>query len=309
MAERCAPPGTDRPTGRRVAARKAGDDVLATWPAGEAGAQRLLQLSDLHFGREDPAAQRALGVLADRLQPDVLVVTGDLTQRATRPQFEAASRFLDRLPGRHRLVLPGNHDVPLWAVWERALTPWRRYARRFGREREPRLDLPGLCLVAVDSVRPARHQRGALSPGQIERVAQCLIGARPGQWRVVALHHPMAALEPDGDPRQAVDRADEAVRRWAACGADLVLGGHAHDPGVVPLHERVDGLASPLWAVLGGTAMSRRLRHGAPPSVNGLVLGARDLRAAEAVVQRWDFDPVRAAFVAGRRTRLPVAPR
>jgi len=283
------------------------DGRVAAVPGGPSSS--LLHLSDLHFGREDAAAEVALVRLTEQLRPAALVVTGDLTQRATRPQFEAARRFLDRLPVRHRLVLPGNHDVPLWALWERAFTPWRRYAQRFGGEREPVLNLPFLRLVAVDSVRPARHQRGALARDQIDRVARCLAGAAPGQWRVVALHHPMAPGDADGDPRDAVDGAAAAAHAWATHGVDLVLGGHTHQPAVLPLHERWQELPRRLWAIQGGTAVSRRVRHGQPPSVNRLVFDPRDAREASADVQRWDFDRARAAFVAGPQVRVAAASR
>jgi len=83
----------------------------------------LLQISDPHFGTEDPGAVEALVPLVHEKRPGLVVLSGDITQRARRGQFEAARRFLDRLPAAALVVIPGNHDIPLFNVFGRLLRP------------------------------------------------------------------------------------------------------------------------------------------------------------------------------------------
>lgn len=252
----------------------------------------LLHLSDLHFGCEHPPAVRALQDLARRLQPDVVAVTGDLTQRATAAQFDAARRFLHGLPAGHLLVQPGNHDVPLWAWWERLLHPHRRFHAHFGADRCPVVDRTWVRVVAADSVAPRRHAGGCLSPREVARVAAALEAAPSTALRVVALHHPL-----DGPPA-ALWGAQAACRRWADAGADIVLSGHAHRASVRRLGG---GHRATLWAVTGGTAVSRRTRGGEPPSVHLIGPSA----CGGAWLQRWVFNAAAQAFEGRDGLHLP----
>lgn len=257
----------------------------------------LLHLSDLHFGCEDPLAVGALRSLADRLAPDVVAVTGDLTQRATVAQFDAARRFLASLRCHRLCVQQGNHDIPLWAWWERLLRPHRRFEAHFGRDRRPVVDRPWLRLVAADSVARLRHAGGRLSIREVDRVAAAVSDARPGQLRVVTLHHPL-----DGPP-QDLHGAAAACRRWAAAGAQLVLAGHGHRPSVRVVGA--DPAGDPgLWMITGGTAVSRRLRGGVARSVH--LIGAS---SGGAWIQRWDFDAREGQFHPAVAADLPWPPR
>jgi 3',5'-cyclic AMP phosphodiesterase CpdA len=263
----------------------------------------LLQVSDPHFGCEDPAAVQALLALAADLRPEVAVLTGDLTQRATAEQFGQASDFVRALTADHVVVQPGNHDLPLFAWWERlAPRPFARYERRFPDPREGELTRPTLQLVCVDSVRRWGHRAGAVRMSQVERAEQRLRRGLARQLRVVALHHPLAVRHADDLPQQ-LDGAARIARRWAAAGADIVLGGHIHDPFVAPMHERLDGLPRRMWVVQAGTAVSVRVRHGIPPSVNAFGF---DPDRGRAEVRRWDFDAAAGRFVHVRTTPLAL---
>lgn len=240
----------------------------------------LMHLSDLHFGCEDPVALRALDDLVRKVRPEMLAVTGDLTQRATEAQFGQAHAYLDSLSVPQVVVQPGNHDVPLWAFWERWWSPFGRYVRAFGSDRCPVADLPWLRLVMADSVAPWRHAEGVLSAREIDRVAGHLARAQPGQLRVVALHHPPTGGE------VALPGGDQALQVWAEAGLDIVLSGHGHTPAV----RALDAIASrgdrQAWSVMGGTAVSRRLRRGQAASVSTLTPAAGH-RAVW--LQRWDL--------------------
>lgn len=257
----------------------------------------LLHLSDLHFGAEDPPVCDALTRLAARLGVSVLVVSGDLTQRATAVQFEAAHAFLSALPVAHRVVLPGNHDLPLYAWWERFGHAYDRYARWWGDDLEPACQADGFCVIGVNTTRWWRHEDGSLSPAQIERVAAQLRDARADDWRIVASHHPLAAAHAQ-DRRHRPHRAERALRCWGEAGAQLLLSGHAHEPGLV---EPLTGL----WSAQAGTAVSVRLRANAP---NSLVTLERVPSVHGTVHQRqwtqWDFVREAGEFLPVRRQDL-----
>lgn len=254
----------------------------------------LLQVSDPHFGTERPAVADALVQLAVALKPDVLLLSGDITQRATRDQFEAARAFVQRLQVPHCVAVPGNHDIPLWHLPLRVLGPYARYRAAFGPDLEPSLDTEDLLLLAVNTTRWWRHEDGQLSARQIERVAQRLASARPGQRRVVMVHHPLAVTRLEDEPNRLHGHA-AALRAWGAAGVDLIVGGHIHLPFVLPL-------AGGGWAVQAGTAVSSRVRSGADNSINVIRI---DLASNErAVVQRWDHSAAQGCFISAAVHRL-----
>ena len=257
-----------------------------------------MQVSDVHFGTERPGAVEALLRLHREIRPDVVVLSGDLTQRATAAQFAAARAFADALAAAGSTVLAqaGNHDVPLFAFWTRFLAPYRRYRRRFGSEDGFVHEDESLVLVGLNSTRHTRHKDGEVSPAQVESVAAALeaggrddgrTGGRGHDARVraVVMHHPVHAIRPQ-DEENVVHGGEAAVRRWAEAGADLVIGGHVHLPYVSPLGERYPDLAAPVWCVQAGTAVSGRTRGGVPNSIN--LIEATPERTCR--VERWDFE-------------------
>lgn len=241
----------------------------------------LLQVSDPHFGTDEAPVVEALAALAQQQRPDLLLWSGDITQRARPAQFRRARGFADRLAA-PVLAVPGNHDVPLFNLWARLRDPYARYRAAFGDDLEPVHRSADLLVVGVNTTRAWRHKDGEVSPAQVERVAGLLAGAEPAQLRIVVVHQPAAVREADDLPNR-LHGADWALQRWSAAGADLVLGGHIHRPYVLP----VPGLERPVWVVQAGTAVSTRRRAGLPNSVNLLRWGAH---AAPGLcrVERWD---------------------
>ncbi len=250
----------------------------------------LLQISDTHFGTEQAPVVQALAALAHQLRPDVIVLSGDITQRARPAQFAAARAFAGGL-GAPVLAVPGNHDIPLLDVWARLRHPYARYSAAFGADLEPVHQAGDLLVVCVNTTRAWRHKHGELSAQQVERVAQRLAGAAPAQLRVVVVHQPVAVMRTQDEPDLLRGHA-AALQRWAAAGADIVMGGHIHLPYVMAL----PGLARPLWAVQAGTAVSARVRDGVPNSVNLLRWGA-DSAPGCCKVEQWDFSANAGAFV------------
>jgi 3',5'-cyclic AMP phosphodiesterase CpdA len=223
----------------------------------------LLQISDPHFGTEQPPVVEALVALARQQRPDLVVLSGDITQRARAGQFRAARAFVDRLGNAPLLAVPGNHDLPLFNLPARLLWPYGGYCQAFGNELEPVHSSDEWLVLGVNTTRPHRHDRGEVSARQIERVADLLMHATPRQLRVVVVHQPIDVIRPEDLTNRLIGHT-AAQECWAAAGADLVMGGHIHLPYVMPLQ----GLLRPLWAVQAGTAVSWRVRAGAPNSVN-----------------------------------------
>lgn len=150
------------------------------------------------------------------IAPDLVVVSGDLTQRARRSQFLAARTFLAALPAPW-LAVPGNHDVPLWDLPRRVFSPLGRYRRFISKERAPLVVLPGLRVLGLDSTR--RKVVGRLLPERLEPIARLLDGD-PGDLRVLVTHHPLV--------RRPLLGSEAALAAAVRARVDVVLAGHFH---------------------------------------------------------------------------------
>ncbi|AJK46604.1 metallophosphoesterase family protein [Burkholderia plantarii] len=265
----------------------------------------LLQVSDPHFGAEWPAAVDALVTLAATLRPDLVVLSGDLTQRARRRQFEAARAFVERLGPQALLAIPGNHDIPLFDPVARLCRPYARYRHAFGADLEPVFDAPALLVQGVNTTRPARHTAGEISAAQIERVARRFELAQPAQLRVAVVHQPIAGAGPR-KPRDRLHGSEAALRRWADAGVDLILGGHTHRPEINAVE--MAGSTRRVYAIQGGTAVSRRVRDGRPNSVNLIAYEGASTGARRVLVTRYDHDAAGGRFVASETRVLDLTP-
>ena len=248
----------------------------------------VLHMSDPHFGTEQVPVVEALARLAREQSPALVILSGDITQRAQRGEFDAARRFMDRLDPPASLVIPGNHDIPLFQLAARLFAPYGRYRRVFGDDLEPVFDDAGLLVIGVKTTRRYRHIDGEVSSAQIDRVAGRLQQATDAQLRIVVTHQPVCVIHAE-DEENLLHGRDEAIRRWAAAGADLILGGHIHRPYVCALHERFADFPRRAWAVQAGTALSSRIRHDAGNSVN-LIRHAGRTPSRRCMVERWDYD-------------------
>lgn len=227
----------------------------------------LLHIADTHFGTERAPVVAAVRTLIQRETPSLVVLSGDVTQRASAVQFRAARAFIDSLAPVPALIVPGNHDIALFDLLSRCLRPYARYLRALGTELEPESAAPGWLVIGVSTTRRYRHVEGTLSRAQIKRVAARLRQTGPQQLRVVTLHQPIAVITQE-DEQHLVRRHTEAAIYWAEAGADQVLGGHIHLPYVCAAHEQLPGLSRRLWAIQAGTAISHRIRGGMGNSIN-----------------------------------------
>jgi 3',5'-cyclic AMP phosphodiesterase CpdA len=258
---------------------------------------RLLHLSDPHFGTVQPLVAEALARLAAALKPTVLVMSGDITQRAQADEFAQASAFCHRLNIAPQLVVPGNHDIPLFDLPTRLHNPYKHFMAHFGPDVEPTVQTPGCLVIGVNTTRWWRHKNGDVGQKQIDRVTAQLRQACEQtsdeairQLRVVVVHQPVHVMRAE-DEHDRLNNWEPAVRAWSAAGADVVLGGHIHLPYVCELSGAMAPhapLARKMWCVQAGTALSSRVRREAPNSVNLLVCDG-NATPPLCQVERWDY--------------------
>lgn len=189
----------------------------------------IAHASDLHFGEpHEPKAAEAFRQAVERLQPDLVVISGDFTQRAKVREFEAARAFLDRLPDIPLVVTPGNHDVPLYRFAERLFTPYRNYRRFISRELNTVTRVPGLTAVALNSAAPRRAiVNGRIDESQLHFARAAFDESPPGDLRVLVAHHHLAPA-PDYEGDRPLPNGRGILESLEAMGVELVLGGHLH---------------------------------------------------------------------------------
>jgi 3',5'-cyclic AMP phosphodiesterase CpdA len=194
----------------------------------------LLHISDLHFGPQYvPVVGEALLRAAHRLRPTVIVASGDFTQRAQPEQFLAARQYLDRLPPAIQVLVPGNHDVPLYRVLERLMAPYALYREYLNDALDAVMRLPDAVIVALNSTAPRR----ALTNGRIRRrhLALCteaFSSAPEGAARIVVTHHHWAPV-PDYEGSEVMPGAKQALDALTELRVDLILSGHLHRASIV----------------------------------------------------------------------------
>ena len=224
---------------------------------------RLIHLSDLHFGAHDPRLVEAIEARVDEEKPDLVVISGDFTQRARTEQFQEACNFLERLrdSGHDVLAVPGNHDVPLYDVFRRFLSPLTRYKRYIDETLCPFHELPGVAILGINTARSLTFKDGRISHEQLQFIRETFERTDPKSLRVLVTHHPLFALPvgETGDVERAVGRSELALDAAADAGVDMLLAGHHH---VASIHSARDLVtrAGPALVVQAGTATSTRLR-------------------------------------------------
>lgn len=225
----------------------------------------LLQASDIHFGKpHDPDAAQALVCEVERLAPDVIILAGDFTQRAKVAEFRAARAFLDALPNIPTVVVPGNHDVPLYRVFERLFAPLRNYRRFVSARLDSVTRVPGATIVALDSTAPHRAiVNGRIRGSQLEFAARIFQDTDPQDIRVLVTHHHLASA-PDEESDSPLPGACGILGACREMGVELILGGHLHRGFAIASGEVCPGQAGgeEVLMVHSGTVASRRGRVG-----------------------------------------------
>lgn len=217
------------------------------------GSSRIAHLSDLHFGTVLPEMCARLLDAMETAEPDVVVISGDLTQRATPLQFREAAAFLKKLRF-PKVVVPGNHDIPLWNLYRRFFSPLKAYRKAVDSDVEPGYKNDRLVIMGINSARSLEWKEGRISLRQIRRIESEFVDATPSVFKVVVMHHPLIPCF-EGNRFHVVKRADKALNTMITAGIDLVLTGHLHHQyACQSVHKRA------LLAIQAGTALSNRTR-------------------------------------------------
>ena len=241
----------------------------------------LVHVSDIHFGRIDPATVQPIREAIVRATPDLVAVSGDLTQRARHQEFAAAKEFLESLPFR-RLVVPGNHDVPLYNVITRFLSPLARYQHTITGDLSPVYRDDEMIVVGVNTARSWTWGEGRINARQVDDVVTHLSGAPRDLIRVVVTHHPFDLPEGVREKR-LLGRAAMAMATLATTGADLFLAGHLHVSHIGHTAERYHIAGHSALVVQAGTVSTRA--RGEQPSFNVLRIQRPEISVARMI---WD---------------------
>ena len=222
---------------------------------------RIVHLSDLHFGAHDERLVAAVERSVNELKPDLVVVSGDFTQRAKTEEFEEACRFLERLrDGGHEVLgVPGNHDVPLYDVLRRFMSPLTRYKRYIDDVLCPVHELRGATVLGINTARSLTFKDGRINAEQVEFIRDTFARSDSESVRVLVTHHPLFALTVGEDVQSAIGRQDMALDAVEEAGVDVLLAGHNHHASVNSARDLVTRAGGAL-VVQAGTATSTRVR-------------------------------------------------
>jgi 3',5'-cyclic AMP phosphodiesterase CpdA len=245
---------------------------------------RVLQVSDLHAGtREEPEVENDLRALVAGLEPELVVVSGDLTHRNTAPQHERAAALLRSL-GTPLLVIPGNHDIPRWPPWRMTRT-FDEFLRVWP-ETEPVYRSERVIVCGLNSVRPWKQQGGALHRSQLENARETLATAPPGALRMVALHHHLLGA-PWRTVKRTIANRSSVLGGLVDAGAELIVSGHVHQSAISERHEFevVERLVHGTTVVTApGLGQPRPKRRG---EARGLHLFEVEERSITAITYAW----------------------
>ena len=249
---------------------------------------RIAHLSDVHFGAHDPAVVAGAEAWLAEHRPDLVVISGDFTQRARVEQYREAGAFLDRLEaaGLKTLGVPGNHDVPLYDVVRRFARPLARYRRYIDDELCPWFESDRLAVLGINTARSLTIKDGRINRAQMELIRSRFADVPDDRTRVLVTHHPLFAMPiVEEGLSKVVGRHEEAIEAVCEAGVHILLAGHFHRSFSGSAREMVKK-AGPALVIQAGTATSTRLRAGETQSFN--LIHARRNDEVDLQVVEWD---------------------
>jgi 3',5'-cyclic AMP phosphodiesterase CpdA len=252
----------------------------------------IVQLSDTHFGTEVSDVVKAAKAAVHEIAPDLIVLSGDITQRAYPAQFRAAKDFMASLPSAPRLFIPGNHDLPLYNMAVRMLLPYHHYRRHFG-ARDQVWCNGTVGVVGIDATSPFRHTRGKVSFSRVGRLVEetrCKLS--PGALLIACVHQPLQTAWPE-DSHNLLINTEETARVLSTLGIDAMLTGHVHVPLLTTTRKNFPALGRHFVLGGAGTALSHRVRRGVPNSFNVLRAAPEQMSLVE-----YRFDAETKTFIA-----------
>lgn len=248
---------------------------------------RIIHLSDPHFGTITDGVEESLYASIRSLNPNMVLLTGDITQRARRAQFAAAKRFIKSLRPVPLIAVPGNHDIPLFNIGARLFDPYGGFRRLFRHRVEETHQIGDVQILGLNSTSRWRHIQGDFNIARLKRRLQSL---PPAKIRIAAFHHPMDCNQ-GIDNKNLLRGREEAIKVFAEAEVDLILGGHIHDPFVSLSQARYPEIRRSMIIGVAGTCLSWRTREGAPNSFN--LIEIRSEQDFHLSVTRYDLRPNR----------------
>ncbi len=228
--------------------------------------RRIVHLSDVHFGTEDRAVSELVVTKINEISPNLVVVSGDLTQRAKSKEFRHARVFLDRLP-KPQIVVPGNHDIPLYNIVNRFLKKLDKYERYITSDLTPTFIDQEIAVIGVNTARSLTIKGGRINDEQIDYIRSRFTGLSDEMLKVVVTHHPFDLPEGHSED-DVVGHAEKAMPMIADCGGDVFLAGHLHVSNIETTAKRYHLNNGRVALIIqAGTATSARVR-GEPHSFN-----------------------------------------
>ena len=256
----------------------------------------IVHLSDIHFGRVDRRLLEPLVETINRIEPSVVAVSGDLTQRARSFQFMAARKFLDQLP-KPQIVVPGNHDVPLYNVFARFVNPLRKYKKYITDDLRPFHSDEEIAVLGVNTARSLTIKGGRINKEQISWIRELLCVTDTKPVKLLVTHHPFDL--PEGhDERDLVGRARLAMQQLAECGVDVLLAGHLHTSHTLHSAKRYNIKGHSALVIQAGTATSTRGR-GEANSFNVVRIERPNI-----TVERFEWQTARGQFTLAMTERF-----
>ena len=257
----------------------------------------IAHISDLHFGKIDRLLEQALMDDLYALRPSLVAISGDLTQRALPHQFKRAQMYLDQLPAPF-IVVPGNHDIPLFDVTRRFLLPLMRYKHYITRHLSPLYVDQEISVFGLNSARSFTLENGKISAKQLKKMEEVFATLPKDTLKIIVTHHPFLRPPGAGTHRRLVVGAEKALQAFQRCGVDLLLTGHFHRTHISDVRMVYPQITHPMIHVQAGTAISTRIRE-QRNSYNILTLdgGKLSIRSREWNGEAFEDTKLHAAFV------------
>lgn len=248
---------------------------------------RIAHLSDIHFGAHDPGIVAAATAWVESRRPDLIIISGDLTQRARVDQFEQASAWINRLrqSGMAVLVIPGNHDIPFFDIFTRFWAPLHRYKRFISNDLCPWFENDQVAVLGINTARSLTFKDGRINGEQLQMLRSRFAAVAPGKTRILVTHHPVFAMPigRGGELSEAVGRHEDAVAAVCEAGVHITLAGHFHKTFADSARKMVETAGRAL-VIQAGTATSTRVRNEEAQSFNWLHAQAKNRIELQVVV-------------------------
>lgn len=244
--------------------------------------KKIVHISDLHFGTVREKIANAIIGDINSLKPDLLVVSGDLTQRARKGQFRAAKEFLDKLNCK-KIIIPGNHDIPLFNLFMRFIYPLTNYKNIITSDLFPFYRDDTIAVLGINSARSLTRKSGRISEEQIEYLKGKLCPLNNSLFKIIVTHHPFIP-PPGGLGIKLVGRSALALKLIEKCSIDLLLAGHLHRGYSGDVRPFYPSEKSSIISVQAGTAISNRIRE-EPNGFNFIQVSKKEIFIT---VREWD---------------------